>query len=253
MDENKKDIDLLMNDPGALLVKYQNIVEISVVKYCGQGYFPYADVDEVCQYVNEKILIRAENLQKQYNGSSLVRTYLAAVIRNAVLEYVRHHKRSGFSAYEGLDVNKVDSNFSIDKVILREEFERLERILSLFTKKRAKTEICLKMIHRIPITIFDLKKYSDKIDSEKSYRMIRTLNESMVYKEKDILHIMNDWFSYHEDKTTTIDTMRKWVKGRIKEIIRHLNGFPPTRAYDEESLHILLEKYYEYETKRLKF
>jgi len=54
--------------------------------------------------------------------------------------------------------------------------------------------------------------------------------------------VLTEIFNKYENKNNAPDTLRKWVKFKINELIDVLNGSPPASKYDEETFQILFEK-----------
>jgi hypothetical protein len=62
--------------------------------------------------------------------------------------------------------------------------------------------------------------------------------------EKEVFVQLNRLFNHEDGKVTQADAFRKWFKARMRELVALLNGDPPRSNYNEETLQILLEKYF---------
>lgn len=88
---NATDLDLLRSDPRGLLVRHQETIGIIVHTYVRSGMFHPADAEDVIQQVNAELLEKLPRIRAQFNGSTLVRTYLSSIIRHICLNL--HKKR----------------------------------------------------------------------------------------------------------------------------------------------------------------
>ncbi len=65
--DNQEDINLLHNDPGGLIMKYQKIISIIVQKkLINPGYFKMCEKDDLTQTISEKLLEKIPSIKKNY-------------------------------------------------------------------------------------------------------------------------------------------------------------------------------------------
>jgi hypothetical protein len=70
--------------------------------------------------------------------------------------------------------------------------------------------------------------------------------------DKEVYFHLNRIFNGSCGKDVHPDTMRKWVKAKMHELVEMLNGNPRRAYYNEETLQILVEKYYVEQAELLK-
>lgn len=251
MENNKKDIKLLQNNPQGLILKYQGLIEFIVDTYVIHGFFNRYDRDDIIQSINESLLRKIPKLQKQYNNSTRVKTYISVIIRNNCKEILRK------SRIEIVDVKNIENLQSVVnepelKLVLTQEFDRLEKIFMMYYRQRYKLELCFKLLYNIPVKFKDFKNYSADFDKYSYLKIIKDINPGTEIRKRKIYRILLPYFNLAENKDNSEDALRKWLRFKTNEIIRLLNGDPPVSSYDEESLQILLEKYYFEKTNKTK-
>jgi len=243
MERNKKDIKLLHENPQGLILKYQSLIEFIVETYIIHGFFNRYDRDDIIQSINESLLRKIPKLQEQYNNTTRVKTYFSVIIRNNCKEILRKAK------IEIVDVKNIENmqyavNEPEHKLVFTQEFDRLEKIFMMFYRQRFKMELCFKLLYNIPVKFKDFKNYSIDFDKSSYLKIVKDINPGTEIRKRKIYRILLPYFNKVENKDNSEDALRKWLRFKTNEIIRLLNGDPPVSSYDEESLQILLEKYY---------
>lgn len=244
MQDDVKDVMLMRDQPFMLLLKYQNVFKIITRRYARCGYYSFRECDEILQHINEKMFSRIENIIEHFDGRVLVRTYLSAICRNVIKEYIRTFRRRKqlFTEYAVMEPEIHFPN-NID-LLFKEECLRLDKVLLLWGDKRHKMWLIMKLIFKIRVDIYDFirvhKSASSLIDEE----MIERFNRDMSLKDRDIYRIIYPLFQLVETKISHPDTLRKWFNKKMAEVIALMNGNPPRAAYSEETIQILVEKYW---------
>ena len=244
MTDNEKDITLLHSDPHSLLLKYQETVKIIVKKYIIAGMFKASDFEDIVQEVSSTLLVKIPAMQAQYNGMSLFKTYFSVIVRNICLkEHVKFKKEIAAEQQEidGL----IDRGHGEDKILIEEEVRRFKNILSLYYRQRPKLLLCLKLHYRIPLTYEDLSTWYPQCSLQDSETLLRHFgipfdNEDDLEIFKTLTPVMNK----NENKTNSVDAVRKWTDSKIQEIIKLLNGTPQRRSHTEETLKILVDDFF---------
>jgi RNA polymerase sigma factor (sigma-70 family) len=242
MTDNEKDFRLLQEHPDRFILKYQSLIETIVNTFIRSGYFNYGDRKDLVQYVNEELFLRLEKIEKQYNFSTLLKTYVSAIIRNLCFEKVRKKMRSIHEEEIEYARNISSENNSLHDMVIKEEIKKLHYILQMFCKSRAKLELCMKIIFRIKIQPDDFEKYCSKIPEKDILIHTEMLNSGQLKTDKMIYEYITPFFNLCEGTQNTTDAIRKYIKARTNEIIELLNK--AHSRYDEETLQILFEKYY---------
>ena len=247
VNKNKFEVNLLLNDPPALVTHYQSIISIVVTKFIVRGFFNEADKMDVIQNINEALLARKIHLiQKNYNGSVLLSTYFSKVIYNHCLEISRSQKNRNHTGSELLLRNVSDATVSpLQKLALRDEVNRLSIILNAVIGLSLRLRIALRLFARATITLADfqgeLVSEDDLFENFKSnfFGDYNTWNDKEVY-EKAI-----PFLNKLTGKNTDADSMRKWLNLQVDRIVELQNGQPPRSFHNRETIKILLQMYFE--------
>lgn len=236
----------MKENPGQFLVNYQEVICIVVRAFVKTRAIHESDHDDYIQFVNEKIWMRMEKIRSMYNGQSLVRTYMSVVIRNLVMEKM---KEGSFSRVEDrAELYETTGSVQADqfyRLVIRQELERLDKILQTFPFQREKLEFCLKVFYRIPILKNEFMNFVKALKtSEKEGLWARFSLQSLV-GERDHYQRLSDLFNLLEGHhNRSRDSIRKWIRWRLDMIINLMNGTPRQANYNEETIQILFEHYY---------
>jgi RNA polymerase sigma factor (sigma-70 family) len=241
--ENDADVRLLREEPDKLIAKYQEIIRIIVKKYIATKMFRPDDFDDIVQMVNEDILRKIGNIQRQYNGTALLKTYFSAIVRNSCLKiYEKKHREVRMLLLE--DEDPVEEETITNGLEIEHDLERIERILSYFGKKQGRVILCAKLYFQIPI---DRREILDCFSNclEEDVKMLMDHFEFSQDRRtaKQVYHIITPILNRYEKKKNTEDAVRRWTVDKIEEIIKTLNSAPHRSEYDKETLKILLEKH----------
>jgi RNA polymerase sigma factor (sigma-70 family) len=242
--DNKKDMDLLRTDPHGLVVRHQNTIHMIVRKYIGSGMFEREEFDDLVQGVNEALLGKMPKIQTQYNGSTLLRTYLSSIIRNICLKL--HHQRRREPRLDRLDGSLAADSVSIqEKYMIEHDIRVFHAILRQYDMQLPKLLLCLKLRFRIPLTRDDVFRYSPGCSEEEYGDIMGAFGvdyQSMT--DKQIYAVITPFINRTEGRVVSHDAVRKWIHARLQEILELLNGSPPTSSHDEDSLKFLVEDYF---------
>ncbi|MEM1319356.1 MAG: hypothetical protein AAGG75_03820 [Bacteroidota bacterium] len=253
-DTNKRAIELLHTDPAALLAHFQPIVEATVARFIARGFFTPADKMDVVQTINTQMLERKlAKIKTHFNGSVYLSTYFGKVVYNSCLEIIRqqqrrpqtygdellrHHSESALNAYEALAI--------------RDELLRYQAILRGLSRRRFKSELCLRLFARILLQRNHMAPPINTLPKEQAAVLIDTFCQPYEQlKDKEVYRKIIVLFNHHENRNGDSDSLRKWVTILVDRIIDLLNGDPPVAAYRRDSLKVLLQYYYEKEKEDL--
>jgi RNA polymerase sigma factor (sigma-70 family) len=244
MTENDYEVSLLHSDHNRLIVLYQPIVIIIVRKYIGLGLFRRDDFDEIVQTVNERLLAKVNVIREQYNGSSLLKTYISSIIRNICLKMYDDTKRHAY-LHLADDSAIVDPDSLHDRYAIEDEREAFRTVLTLFRKHRSKLFLLLKVMYRLPVSETEIREWFPQSHLKEAREIAGLfdgdygpMTDGEIYRS--LTPFLNRW----EGKKTTHDALRKWIDSKLSEIITVLNGDPPTKSHSPESLKILIEDYF---------
>lgn len=240
MDDNQTDIRLLQDDPDELIIRYQPLIRIIIRQYYYRGCISRHEVDDLVQDVNRKLIERMPRIQKLYNGRSRFRTYFSVVIKNVFLEEVRkvrmvtepHPEAYGMTGRETV----------VDQLVIRQEIERLRRLIRLFGKESPLLDLILRLFTDLPVRRDDLLAFPHSLNGDEILQLETDLNGTLGLHRRQKLMVISQALAGLGMKLRKPDALRKWYTSRLGELLSWMNGDPPHSHYQEETLLILLEK-----------
>jgi len=241
--DNEKDSQLLMTDFGRLVVKYQGTIRVIVGRYIASGMFKESETEDVVQTINESLLMKQTLIQAHYAGSTLLRTYLSAIIRHICLKEFQSKTRRP-RLLPLAESNGAHSNGALDDVLILEETVRFRKVLALHHGELPKVLLCLKLHFRLPITRGEILRWWPHCGEGD----IRVLLDAFGgrYDVLDDIEVFRE-FSKHlekaEGRKNSATALQKWTNRRINQILGLMNGDPPVRAHNRKTLEILFENY----------
>lgn len=240
MQRNDQDISLLREHPEKLLIRYQPVIRIIVKNLAFQGYLPKRDINDLIQDVNRKLIERLPRIRDQYNYKSLFKTYFSVVIRNLCLEEFRKIRLVAEPQAEFYE--QAASGTSADQLIIRQEYERLQRALRMFGRERHAIWILLRSFADMEVSPGDFLGFEPEPGPDLCNRLAVEVNGAIQSQKREKMEVLSTVFNQVERKPRTADALRKWSVSRLDELIVLMNGRPPRSAYTLEILCILLEK-----------
>lgn len=247
MTGNQEDIYFLNNDPNGLILKYQKIISIIVhKKLIVPGYFKIQGKDDLTQAISKQLNEKIPSIKKNYNGSFNLITYCSAIITNLCKEIIKELEKQPKLIYDYSIEKEFDENI-IDNMIINDAIDKFDKILRLYHCERFKTEFCLKSYFKVKLMITDFEHLSSNIqlDQVKLIEIFNDISENHKLTKNEIYMHLTLVFNNLENTNNTNDAIRKCIKKSIREILKLLNGNPPESSFDEETLQILIEKYYD--------
>lgn len=240
--DNDQDLFLLKNRPKELVAKHQGTIRIILKKYIATGLFAPADFDDMLQTVSESLLAKLSTIQQQFNGSSLVKTYLSTIIRNICL--VEHRKNARQHNLQTIDdqVPAPPVDFS-DTDLIEYEVKKFKAILTQHYRLKGKLVLCIKLVFRIPITQETIDDWYPNCEEDDRRLLLDTFGSDYIRKpDYDVFRIITPIMNKQERRSNSEDAVRRWTQSKIEEIIEILNGHPPHSTYTKESLRLLAER-----------
>lgn len=243
------DFLLLRTDPKGLVLAYQKMVEAIVYKFVRSGMFSVESSADVVQTVNTELLERMPKIQSNYNGSTLVRTYVSAVIRNICLKL---HQKRMFGNPLDLPVsdNLLAPGESTDRYSVGQAVKAYWAIMQQFGRDLPKLTICLKLRYHICLEREDILLWDPRCNDDIVSQLLTRFGANAVQLDeketyaKETYAFVAPIFNAIENKENSPDALRKWTNSRISEIVDILNNSIPTAAFDEDSIRILAEDYF---------
>jgi hypothetical protein len=220
------------------------MVEAIVYKFVRTGMFSVESSADVIQTVNTELLERMPKIQSNYNGSTLVRTYVSAVIRNICLKL--HQKRMfGNPVDPPVSDNLFAPGESTDRYSVGQVVKTYWAIMQQFGRDLPKLNICLKLRFHICLERGDILLWDPRCNDDIVSQLLTRFGTIAVQlNEKETYAIVTPIFNALENKENSPDALRKWTNSRISEIVDILNNAIPTATFDEDSIRILVEDYF---------
>jgi hypothetical protein len=238
------DFLILQTDPKGLVLAYQNMVEIIVRKYVRSGMFSDESYSDVVQTVNTELLERIHGVQANYNGSTLVRTYVSAVIRNICLKL----RSKGMYGRPG-DPPVTEKLFPpvdmVDRYSVGQARRAYRAIMQQYGRVLPKLTICLKLRYHISLEQKEILRWYPECSPVLVSQLMGHFGAHPIHvTDKDTYAFVTPIFNAAEHKNNTPEALRKWTASKILEILNLLNAGIPHATFDEESLRILVEDYF---------
>lgn len=127
------------------------------------------------------------------------------------------------------------------RVVVAEECERFDRILSLFYRLRPRLELCLKLRFRVPVRQQDVLRCLARCrpkDIEILTDDYREVTDQVMYDA------VVTAFNRYEPTRNMGDSLRKWANTKSREVIAHLNTAHGRPLYNDELLESLVIAYF---------
>jgi hypothetical protein len=238
------DFLLLQSDPQGLVLAYQGMVEIIVRKYVRSGMFSNESYTDVIQTVNAELLERIRTIRANYNGTTLVKTYVSAVIRNICLKL--HEKGMYVKSFDPPVIEKLLTPIDmIDRYSVGQARRAYWAIMQQFGRDLPKVTICLKLRYHITLEREDILLWYPECSPVLITQLTAHFGANPAHlTEKDTYAFVTPIFNAVEKKNNTSDALRKWTTYKVLEILNLLNSSIPHAAFDEGSLRILVEDYF---------
>ncbi|MBM3404360.1 MAG: hypothetical protein FJY10_05670 [Bacteroidetes bacterium] len=251
MESDQKNVEKYqspLSSPQKLIVFCQGTI-LKIVDYLiRRGFFASDEKHDLVQHINLQLLEKGENIRKNYDGRVPLDAYLSVVVRNICIRYKETYtSRSLLRVPDHFFLEKtVDPNPGVfSKMVVSEEIERLETILSLYADEKEKLLIVFRLIVTKTITPEKILSYYGDISVKLLEDVFSVLSSLEQLKRKEIFKVLIPLVNSKEGKKSTPDTLRKWFDRRVQEIIHLINGNPPRSFYSKETLLILFEYYFE--------
>ena len=247
--------DLLNVQPQAIVLLYRKCIE----KYISYKHRNMDEREDILQEVltrlmEDKIYKIRERYDFNLKKNSTFTSYLMVTVRNIYIDIIRERNIRPLTAGEFQPVDTLfdadDREQTMNRLLIEEEFLKLQTIMKLYYKSRPRLELCLKLKHRIPVGKEDTRRCFPKCSKED----VEILTQDFqLAKDKTMFEKIVRIFNLHEGRQSKSDTVRKWVFVKIDEIISHLNRTHNADIYNRKNVAELFSLYYLYQGKLKKF
>lgn len=236
------EIELLRRDRNEFILQCQHIIALVVNYHIHRGMFPASDHHDIVQSVNVELIRRLDSIERNFNGSVLLNTYMNVVIRNICLRIYERTRRSPVTE-PITEYGAALEPEALNPMLLQDEYRRFSILLRLFGTKQAKIVFCFKIYFRMPVTEHDVRRAFDRITDEQRGHLLERFgsgyDDSM---EIDNFNIVAPLMNIQEMNATSGRSLRRWTLEQLTRTIALLNGDPPVRSHTKETIKLLLEE-----------
>jgi hypothetical protein len=240
--------NLLHNHPREVVLIYRKYIE----KFIAYKYTNASDREDILQeiltrLIEDKIYKIRERFDFNFTKVTSFTSYFMVAVRNIYIDIMRERNVRPLTAGDVQEIDDVPDlkgdKTMINKLLLKEELVKLQTILILYYKSRARLELCLKLKYRIPLTRREIEKCFPNCREEDV--QILTQDFSLM-RDKRVFEKILAVFNYHEARENKSDTLRKWVNVKVEEIILHLNRTHDYKVYNAKNFADFIGLYYEH-------
>jgi DNA-directed RNA polymerase specialized sigma24 family protein len=260
--------NLLENHPQTVVLMYRTYIK-KFIKYRHSHTDEWEDIfqEVMTRLISGKIYrIREKfDFSYQYQGSSkkemasptgnddgngkkisFFTSYLMVTVRNIYMDIIRERKVRPLTSGE---FQAVDDTIDIyedkqmwSRLVINEEFQRLQTVLALYYKSRPRLELCLKLKCRVPLTEYDIHRCFPRCSRDE----FKTLEQDFKgVRDKKLFDIVAPIFNRNERTENKSDTLRKWVSTKVDEITAHLNQTHGCDVYNSKNFVDFVSLYYQ--------
>lgn len=226
-----------------LFIENQDVIIKIVDTFIQRNTFPRHERQDIIQNIHEILLRRKNKIARQFKGNSSFRTYLYAIVRNISLRMAENFKKNLVFT----DSYPDHGNYSLpeNNIIIMQELERFDKCLQLVSGKRKKLEFLLKIKFRIPIEKDELNHFSCQQENVTYDKVFKSTEHYKQLSDNYLFKTLTDLLNKSTSKNITANSLIKWTKTKINQIIQLMNGEPKRADYSEETINILVEKYFQ--------
>ena len=243
-DNNELELQLLQEDPAALMLRYQSMADTIVQMQINEGQIPWEEKEEFVHFILDAFLQRLESIRLQYNGHSRLRTYCAAVFRNLCKDRIRQYHRQGSPRMlRESDMPAYTVADPLSRLAIKEEVVLFGKVFSLFAKKKAKATLFLKSYFRIPLSKEDLLGYLPTLQEKEIGYWMKALDIGEEENDVQIYRTLGRLSAKAEEKGGSEESVRKWIKARLNDLVQCMNTSRDTR-HTTETVQLLAERFF---------
>ncbi|MGD2091380.1 MAG: hypothetical protein PVH61_34705 [Candidatus Aminicenantes bacterium] len=173
-------------------------------------------------------------------------SYLMVTVRNIYMDIIRERKVRPLTSgeFQTMDetIDIYEDKQMWSRLVINEEFQRLQSLLALYYKSRPRLELCLKLKCRVPLTEQDIHQCFPRCSQEE----LKTLEQDFKgVRDKKLFDIVAPVFNRNERTENKSDTLRKWVSTKVDEITAHLNQIHGCDVYNSKNFVDFVSLYYQ--------
>lgn len=211
-----------------------------VSRYVSLGSIPMRELEDTQMAIVEHFIIKSETIYSAFTGKSKLTTYIIAVLNRMCCEVIRKNLRHWHhTSDEALLMMEGSETSASEKLLIRDEMNLLERILSLYTNEKSKIRVFMAYYLQLPVNSKDVKQYSPH-----NFQKLAAILTQSADNKGDTFYVLAQAVNLAESKEVKSDAVRMWLNKTTDCIINRLNGPFNRTNYDKESFQVLFEYYY---------
>ncbi|MCP4149183.1 MAG: hypothetical protein GY757_15660 [bacterium] len=238
--------NVLLNHPRIVVLIYRRYIE----KFIIYKHKKPAEREDILQEVLTRLIEKKiYQIQKKYDFNfkkiPSFTSYLMVSVRNIYIDIIRERMVRPLTAGDVDEINDIPDLRGdykmINKLMVKEELIKLQTILILFYKTRAKLELCLKLKYRIPLRVEDVIRCFPDINEDDIQILMDDYKSARDKRLFEKILIVFNRYGSRENKS---DTLRKWINVKTDEIIAHLNRTHKLKVYNSNNFADFVALYY---------
>ncbi len=236
------DIEMLRHDRNQFILECQRTIAIVVKYHTQRGMFSGSEFDDIIQSVNEELIQRLDSIERNFNGSVMLNTYMNVVIRNICLTIFERTRRNPVTE-PITEMRTGHDSEAMAPVLLQDEYRRFSHTMRLSAGKRSKMIFCFKVYFRLPVTEQDVQRAFDRLPEDQWRPVLERFGtEYDDTLEADNFNSIASLMNLQEKNTTTGASLLRWTHDNLTRTITMMNGDPPVRSHTKETVKLLLEE-----------
>jgi hypothetical protein len=244
MTVNERDVELLHNNPHELVIRCQDIFQITLKQFIESGMLRKSEFEDLMQMLNEELLVRIPTIRQNYDGRVLLRTYIAKLATNACLKYYRDRPRATAEDPQYRS-SVVEADSVTNPLAISEANDLFHTVLKLFGPRLPRLLVFLKLHVKIEVVKQDLVAAFPNGQDADYQEFLRHFGGDYIHvKEIDVFELAAPIINRMELGYASADSYRRWVYAKVEEICTLLNGDPPTASFDHKNVRVLIENYF---------
>ena len=251
--------NLLENHPKTVVLMYRTSVK-KFVRYKHSNPEEWEDIfqEVMTRLISGKIYRIREKFDFTYkdvlmqgvNKNSFFTSYFMVTVRNIYMDIIRELKVRPLTAGEiqpitgngVLEIDSYEDKCMLNHLVIDEEFCKLQTVLALYHKSKAKLELGLKLKCRLPIMEDDIRQCFPACCAEDAKILCQDFKG---IRDKKLFDKVIPIFNRNEGRENKSDTLRKWVSIKLEEIISHMNRTHTCSVYTGKNIVDFITLYYE--------
>ncbi|REL38391.1 hypothetical protein DYD21_00075 [Rhodohalobacter sp. SW132] len=242
--------ELLYKDEAGFLLAAAPVIDKVVNRFVNNGFIPRQDRSQLMSHIHESLLDgKISAMRSQFNGQSLVSTYLTRIVYNLCVRYGKKNRK--YNQVNQFRADELHQRISGDdphkESVLIQETERLNYLITLYGEKSGRLVLLLKMVLRLKITREDVLNPYPHAEQDLAESLMDEYHQLIAepgLTDQNLFAGISPGINRLDQKENSPDALRKWIASKLEELAAALNAPPSGAAFDKESVKLLAEQYF---------